>query len=120
MDAIQGTNSIKSIDILMLRIDDRKEWDDFIQSHQSTFLSSSNHPFVTILEWITIANKENHWTIASTRTLLGRSDVDYAAIEKDATALYVASDDPFYFVFDSNNPVQLPTPTKLNESSEQG
>jgi len=48
----------------------------------------------------------NGWKVNSSRTLVGRSGVDYACIEPAGTALYLSSDDPYYFSFDSENAVK--------------
>jgi len=65
--------------------------------------------------------------IESSRSLVGRSGVDYAAFEKNGAALYIGSDDPFYFSYDSKNRIefscssaaQAPTVAEENKLEER-
>ena len=43
------------LDVLLLRIDERAEWKEFLEFHQDKYLSSSEHPFVSVLEWVTFS-----------------------------------------------------------------
>ncbi|XP_053688980.1 nudC domain-containing protein 1 [Sabethes cyaneus] len=61
------------------------------------------------------------WVYHSIRVLKGRGFANYCALEPKGTALVLASDKPFQFVIDSENPIQSkeePTPTENQEQKD--
>ncbi|CAK1599273.1 unnamed protein product [Parnassius mnemosyne] len=57
--------------------------------------------FDSILTWVTFQNDGQNWIQANLRQLQGKGIVHYAAMETSCSAIYVASDNPFKFVSDS-------------------
>jgi hypothetical protein len=43
------------MDVLLLQIDERAVWKEFLEFHQDKYLASSVHPFVSVLEWVTFS-----------------------------------------------------------------
>lgn len=57
--------------------------------------------FNSILTWVSFQNDKQNWMQTNLRHLQGKGIVHYAAIETSYSALYIASDNPFRFTFDS-------------------
>lgn len=64
--------------------------------------------FNSVLTWVSFDNDGQGWKQMSFRQVQGKGIVHYAAIETSCAALYVASDNTFKFISDSEREITLP------------
>ncbi|KAM3956588.1 nudC domain-containing protein 1 [Aphomia sociella] len=64
--------------------------------------------FNTVLTWVTFEYIEQNWKQVSIRQLQGKGIVHHAAIETSCSALYIASDNHFKFISDSEKDIVDP------------
>lgn len=79
-------------------------------------VEQSDKCFFSILTWVTFENFDNEWKRTSIRQLQGKGIVHYAAIETTFSAVYIASDNQFKFILDSEKEISekpKPEPRKI-------
>lgn len=64
--------------------------------------------FNSILTWVTFGFDGTSWKQTSSRQLQGKGIVHYAALESSCSALYIASDNAFEFIADSETEIKEP------------
>lgn len=64
--------------------------------------------FYSILSWVAYENVNNVWKQLSIKQLQGKGIVHHAAIETNFSAIYIASDNEFKFISDSENNIEEP------------
>uniref|UniRef100_A0A182PX31 NudC domain-containing protein 1 n=1 Tax=Anopheles epiroticus TaxID=199890 RepID=A0A182PX31_9DIPT len=102
-----------------------------IPTHSMAF-SSSNRPHridsqqeaktKSLVHWHTLElqQAEKHiWTLCASRTLSSNGYPRYCVLDSYATAVLVASDQPFHFVYDSERPIAVPE-QKLKQARKAG
>lgn len=61
--------------------------------------------YISVIHWITLTFESNKWTQTSLKQMRTKGGVQYAALEKDCKAVYIASDNECNIVLNSDNPV---------------
>ncbi|XP_067652327.1 nudC domain-containing protein 1-like [Haliotis asinina] len=68
---------------------------------------SSMSPFLTVIEWITIASVDKKtWCVERTRRLEGSKPYDYTALDKGGNSVLISASQRYKLVSDSVKPVQ--------------
>lgn len=72
--------------------------------------------FCTVINWITLTKtKDLNWGPVQLKVLKGAGQFYYSALERNCQFIYVASDAPFKFILDSENPVVEEKPEQRTE-----
>ena len=70
------------------------------------------------------SDPNSSWSLQNKRLLSGPSGVTYACIEPSGTAIYIDSNAPYYFIYDSEKPIRFaeveeaPKPVEMAEGEE--
>uniref|UniRef100_A0A182SHT5 NudC domain-containing protein 1 n=1 Tax=Anopheles maculatus TaxID=74869 RepID=A0A182SHT5_9DIPT len=75
----------------------------------------------SLLHWITLEQSAPPgWTLSVSRTLQSAGYPRYCVLDYHATGILVACDEPFRFLYDSENPVVIPEPKPIGvDAAEQ-
>ncbi|XP_035702684.1 nudC domain-containing protein 1 isoform X2 [Folsomia candida] len=109
------------LDILLLRLQNKSDTDisEFLDKHDGEFLAmSANHPFVSKINWLTFKEDAGKWSSDCSRTLLGPSALDYACLEREGSAVLIASENHFAFYHVSNEPLRYTKKSKNVKGTE--
>ena len=86
------------------------------EENEAADAETKGSPFVTNLHWLTFQEGSEGWTDIRAKRLESKSSPDYVALELDGSAIHIASEKTFQFVFDSENPVEDPMETETPET----
>lgn len=64
-----------------------------------------NEQYQSVIHWITLTLENDKWTQTSLKQLKTKGAIQYAALEKDCEAVYIASDHKCDIISNSDNPV---------------